>query len=86
MNIGLSSNDMTNLMVSLKEELAKNQEESIQSNAVQFINEGCTEDEARFRARIIGTQAIDTAVIFGIIVANNRRILLDLEEAGMLQS
>ena len=82
--IGLSIEDMTSLMVSLKEELLKQQEETIRANTAQFISEGCSEDEAQFRAGTIGTQAVDIATTAGIIVANNRRILLDLKKVGLL--
>ena len=82
--IGLSIQELTNLIVSLKVQLTKDQEENIQSNTTRFISEGCAENEARFRAGIIGIQAIDTSAILGIIVENNRRILSDLREAGIL--
>ena len=82
--IGLSARDITNLMATLKIELGKGQEERNRSATAQFISDGCPEDEARFRAGIIGIQSTDMAVVEGIVVANNRRILLDLKEAGLL--
>ncbi len=83
--IGLNINDMTSLMVRFKEEVTIGQEATIQSNTAQFISAGCTEDEARFRAGVIGMHSIDTSVVLGIMVANNRRILSDLKEAGILK-
>lgn len=82
--IGLSMEDMTAFMVSLKVELLKGQEETTRSTTAQFVSQGCSEDEAQFRAGMIANLSVDTSAILGIMVANNRRILLDLKEAGML--
>lgn len=84
--IGLSARDITNLMAMLKIELGKEQEERNRSATAQFIGDGCPEDEAGFRAGIIGIQSTDMAVVEGIIVANNMRILSDLKKAGLLSS
>ena len=83
--IGLSINDMESLIVTLKEELNKGQEENFQANTAHFISAGYTEDDARFKAVVIRLQAVDASAILGIIVANNRRILLDLKEAGIIR-
>ena len=83
--IGLSFKDMEALMISLKVELLKGQEETIQSSTMEFISQGCSEDEARFRAGVIGAISIDASAILGIMAANNGRILLDLKEAGILK-
>ncbi len=84
--IGLSIEDITSLIVALKQELTKNQEEGVRLNTARFIRDGCPEDEAQYRAGVIGIQSVDTSVFAGIIIANNRRILLDLQKAGLLTS
>ena len=83
--IGLNASDIETLMVSLKVELLKGQEETTRSTTAQFVSQGCSEDEAQFRAGMIANLSIDTSAILGIMVANNRRILSDLKEAGILK-
>ena len=82
--IGLSMEDMTALMASLKVELTKGQEETTRSTAAHFVSRGCSEDEAKFRAGVIANSSVDTSAILGVMVANNRRILSDLRSAGLL--
>jgi hypothetical protein len=82
--IGLNTEEIANLMISLKKKLGKNQEEAIQLNTAQFISQGYSEDEARFRAGIVKTQTIDNSVVAATIDANNKCILLDLKKAGLL--
>ena len=84
--IGLDLKEMETFMVSLKEKLLGDREDTIRSNTKLFINQGCSQDEARFRANIIEVISIDTSIILGIIATNNQRILLDLKKTGLLGS
>jgi len=84
--IGLNINEMSDLMISIKMQLAKDQEGNLQATTEQLISDGFTEDEARFRAGLIGMQTVDVSAILGIIVENNRRILSELKKAGILNS
>ena len=83
--IGLNIGEMTNLLISLKAKLTKDQEGNVQANTTRFIDDGCTEDEAGFMAKVIGIQSVDTSAIIGIIIENNNRILSDLKNAGLLK-
>ena len=52
--------------------------------AEQIAENGCSEDEAQFRASItVEVTAITTAML-ATVDANNKRILLDLKGAGLL--
>ena len=82
--IGFSIGDMITLMVSLKAEGLKGQEETTRSTAAQFVSQGCSEDEAHVRAGMIANLSVDTSAILGIMVVNNRRILSDLQNVGLL--
>lgn len=82
--IGFSIGDMIALMVSLKVAGLKEQEETTRSTAASFVSDGCSEDEAQFRAGMIANLSVDTSAILGIIDVNNKRILSDLKQAGLL--
>ena len=82
--IGLSKEDITALVVSLKVELTKEQEETTRSTAAYFVSQGCSKDEAYFRAGTLTNSSVDSGILMGIIDANNKRILSDLQRTGLL--
>ncbi len=82
--IGLSITEMSAIMVKMKTQLTKDQEPQIQQNISTFIKDGYSKNDAELRARMIGIQSVDTAALLGIMVENNRKILLDLKAAGLI--
>ena len=84
-SIGLSITEMSTLMVEMKTQLTRDQEPQVQQNKSNFIKDGYSNDDAELRARMIGIQSIDTAALLGIMVENNRKILLDLKATGLIR-
>lgn len=82
--IGLSFNDLVNRQVMEWRRARTDTEEQKQSSVTQHIIRGCSEDEAQFRATITIEIAANSTAILAAIDANNKRILLDLKRAGLL--
>ena len=83
--IGLNFNDLVSRQTEEWERASSAvTREQTQSSIAQHINRGCSVDEADFRATITAQISSIVTAILATIDANNKRILLDLKEAGLL--
>ncbi len=80
--IGFSFNDLVNIQATEWNRI--DMEEQRQVSLANHLKRGCSEDEAQFRASITVEITSITTAILATIDANNKRILLDLKEAGIL--
>jgi len=82
--IGLNFNDMVMLQASTIGEAREGVEKETDLSFAQYIHQGCSEDEAHFRAEITAQIASFNTAISAVIDANNKRIFSDLKKAGLL--
>jgi len=82
--IGLDFNDMVVLQASAIGEARNSIEQEPELSFAQYINKGYSEDEAKFRSEIAAQVASFTSAILTVIDANNKRILSDLKQSGLL--
>ncbi len=83
--IGLSFNDMFRFQVKAIEEARKGKDEKeIELSIARYINQGCSEEEARFRVDLTVEIASFNSALLAVIDANNKRIISDLKNAGLL--
>ena len=83
--IGLSFNDLVSRQAEEWERASSTlTKEQTQSSIAQHINRGCSVDEADFRATITAQISSIVTAILATIDANNKRILIDLKRAGLL--
>ncbi|MFC2021923.1 hypothetical protein ACFLTR_01740 [Chloroflexota bacterium] len=82
--IGFNFNDLANIQATELNRIDGATEEQKQLSVASHISQGCSQDEAQYRATITGEMTAITISLLATIDANNKRILLDLKEAGIL--
>lgn len=83
--IGFNFNDLVSIQAKEWERASSTfPNEQTQASITQHINRGCSVDEADFRATITAEISSSVTAILTTIDANNKRILLDLKEVGIL--
>lgn len=82
--IGLDFNDMVVRHASAAGEARKSIEQEAELSFAKYINKGYSEDEAKFRSEITAQVASFNTAMLIVLDANNKRILLDLKQSGLL--
>jgi len=83
--IGLNFSDLVNIQAEEWERAnTAFPNEQTQASIAQHINRGCSVDEADFRATITAQISSIVTSTLATIDANNKRILIDLKKAGLL--
>ncbi|MFC2072476.1 hypothetical protein ACFLUU_07235 [Chloroflexota bacterium] len=82
--IGFNFNDLVNIQTTALNRVDGATEEQKQLSIANHISRGCSQDEAQYRATITGEMTAITISLLATIDANNKRILFDLKETGIL--